>query len=514
MNINSIVKIVVFLLSLILAGCSFNVDCKIDQEKEYIESISSRSIFDGTNGNLIYLESSIENGEKEVTVGQPIEVTYSQVINPNFVSAENFYLKTITGVVIPTRIIVEDFRVILVPQIKEQPKDELIANMGGVIIQFINEDIDYGLYWYGSEGECEKYFAEYNNAFYDETKKTMIYSHGWQPLSTVMSDAYGRSYFKHEIFNWNEPLTLGKPEYSGLNVWTNNGWLDKGWNTGIVYWTQFADEIPLTGDDITGVHDAEAKIWCLSGNQGSRYRTIDEYGFGEYKYWDKKYKFDGQIYDIESVNELLYIPVSHALQNNTSENIRLVGHSLGSQLITSLAFSLYQDGIDIKRLALLDAAFTSFPKSYLPTDNYGDSTGERVRNYIFEMMDKNPNFVVESYHTTPLNVPTGLMDCNYTLWNKVCDIDMKPRYLGVVQEVEKHNCIRGSYFLTMEFNPPLECSTLLGIKHLTGDITASASTPDWRIASMMDSEYRWVQAEGQFTPTPADDWFNKEINLF
>ena len=41
----------------------------------------------------------------------------------------------------------------------------------------------------------------------------------------------------------------------------------------------------------------------------------------------------------------------------------------------------------------------------------------------------------------------------------------------------------------------------------TGNVAASAATPNQRILDLMDSGYLWDQVEGRYTPSPSDDEF-------
>ena len=44
-------------------------------------------------------------------------------------------------------------------------------------------ELDYGLYWFGSNNNYQKSIDGQRGAFYDPTRPTVIYIHGWQPTS-------------------------------------------------------------------------------------------------------------------------------------------------------------------------------------------------------------------------------------------------------------------------------------------------------------------------------------------
>eukprot|EP00741_Cyanophora_paradoxa_P000831 tig00000444_g802.t1 len=79
----------------------------------------------------------------------------------------------------------------------------------------------------------------------------VLYVHGYERTTT------GRGV--RESFCWEEM----DPPF-GLPGKTCDAWIEEGWNVGIFYWNQFADEDKLT--------DCEAKIWTARGPQGMRWR--------------------------------------------------------------------------------------------------------------------------------------------------------------------------------------------------------------------------------------------------
>lgn len=444
--------------------------------------------------------SSITDGETNVTVGTPIEVYFSEYVTSISDLESNVSYLSSKGEIIPFRVELYGNSALIVAQRKLQPLESYTIEVYDDSIEFTNSDLDVGLYWYGAEGACEKYFAEYSNAFYSDSKPTMIYAHGWQSGSVSKIDHYGRSNFEFELFYWGENNFDGNSDYNGLSEWTNHGWLDKGWNTGMVYWNQFADE--------DSVYDAEEKIWSLNSN--SNYKTLNLNGDIISLQWDKNYTFNGTTHTVSSIQEMLSIPVKHALANNYSGDIRIVGHSLGNQVATNITKNLTDSSIVVDRLALLDPAWTSYSKDYLPNDSYGDWTGARVRNFIFEMLDGNSLTSCEAYHTTALNMWTIVADSNDELVDRICDVDILPWYYSATQIDSKHISAIPHYMWSMEFDPPVECYISWWSRYKTGYDGPSAATSTSRIVNMMNSNYRWIQVEGRFSPTPDDDWFERK----
>ena len=488
------------------------------------------------NALSISYTSNIVDGSVEITVNTPIKIVFNEDIDQTTVTASTFFLSNSDEVRIPGRIVTESRMVILFPQRRLKPGATYKATLESIytienipiqtiFITFTNKALDFGLYWFGYNGLHEKYLPEYDNAYYNPEKATLVFAHGWQSNFVNQTDEYGNPTFNYETFLWKEDNFGGASKHNGFSEYINHSWLDKGYNTGIVYWTQFADETTQLNEGIIGVAEAEAKIWSFNGPQGSRYRLPGE---NQYNIWDKKFIFNGIEVDVESATEAMGIYLVHALKANTSGNIRLAGHSLGNQVVCNLAKMCYENKIVLKRIALLDPSYTIvdslvddiFKKyqgdfySYMPDDEYGSTPAERCRNILFKLI-KNwtyiNDFVVEVYHTTGLNLPIPVMDNNSALMQEICNVNLAPWYYSANQIPQKHLAAKNHYFLSMGFDSPIECEiNFLNQRIKTGNIAPSAATPNSEIKKMMGGKYDWTQVEGRFTPMPDDDWFERK----
>ncbi len=346
--------------------------------------------------------------------------------------------------------------------------------------------LNYGLYWLGTDGAKEKFSEGDNNAYYDPDKPTVIYFHGWQQSSS--ENGY----------------KIPDLEFEDADVWTQNGWIEKGYNVGIFHWAQWADE-----DDVQW---AESKIWTRNGPKGFRYRLSN----GEFS-TDLNPSGSGGVGDLAA--DILL----DALADNSSDSLRFAGHSLGNQLATRVA-QIFHDKIEtgtidadtysIDRLALLDPAWTKDGKSWLGDSNgdgSNDWVGERCRWAIADMMDDWDGFVVEMYSTTALSESLGIaMDANMDLQEVVASVDVRPWYYGSTELAKKHNAAFLHYFYSMAADPPVECTVSWWSRKATGKMGPSASTPDWRIKEMMGDTYKWDQVEGRYTEDTSDDWFERK----
>ena len=481
--------------------------------------------FVATAASTSSISASFANGSTGIMPGIPVVFTFPASINASTVNSSTVKMyETNLGQAnthtVAVRLVVQGSRLVVIPQMKLQILADCVVTIqnvaaGGVAythsLSWKTADLDYGLYFYGANGVCERYEPGYDNAFFNPSKPTLVYAHGWQPNVAGITDVFGRKGAGYEMFYWEENNFDGQKQYNGLKKWTNTGWLNKGWNTAIAYWTQFADEPMMDGGNAMGVPAAEAKIWSFSGPQASRYSTVDANGNRIYKTFSKTVVFDGQTKTVASAGEILGLYVAKAFANSAS-GLRFAGHSLGNQMTTVLALAASNAGARVDRIALLDPAWTSYEKSYLPNDGYGKWTGERVRNFIFTMKQRNPNLAVEIYHTTGLNLQLVgvVVDRNEPLTSVVCDVDLAPWYFGATNLSGKHVSARHTYMWSMESNPPPECTISWWTRSKTGKDGPSASTPDWRIREMMKLPYHWTQFEGRYTPDPSDDWFERK----
>lgn len=342
----------------------------------------------------------------------------------------------------------------------------------------VNDFLDYGLYWFDANNDSRKGFNEGNNtvtdvgsSYYDDSKPTMIYFHGWQPGTA--SDNYAREDFYFEDGDVN----------------TVQFWKNKGWNVGVFYWNQFADE-----DE---VKDAEAKIWSINGPRNMRYRLSD-----------------GSYSESQSPSTNLATLATNQLQTilagNTSNNLRFAGHSLGSQLATYTAYILntrINDGTEsgllkVDRLELLDPFWSSGTKNFLNDD----WTGERVRTHITDMIDRDDLAV--TWYSSSLILNTGVGDSNTPLKDIVAFQNIRLWYVNAIDIAAKHVNVRHHYFWSVNFDAPKEVAKdSLNMTTGTGNVAASATTEISRIRNMMGDKNTWDQVEGRYTPTPADDEF-------
>ena len=344
-----------------------------------------------------------------------------------------------------------------------------------------NSDLQYGISWFGKGNVSQKAVAGVNNPYYNPNKPTIIYAHGWQNGAIVRGSK--------ETFNYKQ----NDSKY-GINVNAADAWIDKGWNIGIFYWQEFADE--------SEVRDAEAKIWSPNGPRGMRLRRTD----GSYT--------TASLVNNKSVSMLMRESIQTAMPNYNGNNLRLAGHSLGNQLVIATSQLLKNDVISgnlssnflPERVALLDPFYSRDAKAYL--NNRWN--GEVARDYVRQL--KNEGVYFEYYQTSATGQLgfIGVGDDNNGLKDLSAYTMVRPWYIGGLDVAAKHIAAPNLYFLSFGSAPPEEVTISWWRRRPTGQDAASASTSDSRIGDMMNNNYFWDQVEGRYTVNTDDDQFERK----
>jgi hypothetical protein len=322
------------------------------------------------------------------------------------------------------------------------------------------DELSYGIYWFSSGSDYQKFDPGGSNPYFDPTKPTLIFVHGWQPT-----------------------LSQTAPNFMYDSTDTVAGWIADDWNVGIFVWNQFSDETVVT--------DAEAKIWTTTGPKGMRWRD-----------WDDLLDGYSETAGLSSAAELFYDQYVAAMPITYTGNIRIAGHSLGNQMAVRLT-QLVNDGIAAgqvsehlrpARVALLDPYWSLGGKSYLD----GQTTGDAVREYIAELLPTGTLFewYWSSGWTTGANG-----DSNDDLKPMVMYAAMDPAYES--DDMDKHLAAQHLYFWSYAFDGPSACvgDACLGMTRLLSRMS------DAQLAAVMRSDYRWAQNAGQDTPSPDDDTY-------
>ncbi len=329
--------------------------------------------------------------------------------------------------------------------------------------------LDYGLYFFSNNKEALKWTGA-SNAYFNPTKPTMIYIHGWQKDATPNQ--------RRETFD-------RQNAQAGVDLTT--AWKNAGWNVGICYWNQFADE--------SEVKDAEAKVWSAAGPQGMRWRKAD----GSYSTTTINV----------SAGTMCANAIASAMGNFSGSQLRLVGHSLGSQMVINVAQQL-SDKVDANqlpikarpgRVALLDPAFLKDARPYLNNR----WTGEVARGIVSFLKTK--GVIFEAYRSSGVTSNGFIGDANYDLLKMCAFTELVSGYYGTTDFASKHEVAVWWYFWSMSFAAPM--TDLTPPFHPANSMARapSAVTEDYRVNAQMNSTLRTLHNAGTGTRTPGDDNF-------
>jgi hypothetical protein len=340
----------------------------------------------------------------------------------------------------------------------------------GTTASFNCNVLDSGIYWFGRGNTAQK--AGAGNPNFSLSRPTLIYAHGWQ------KDNVPRA--KRESFNYK----LNDPK-NGVDVNLADAWIAAGWNVGIFYWDQFADE--------PEVKNAETKIWTGAGPQGMRWRACD----GSYSSVGAP---------TVSAAQLFHDAYVAAMAGYTGGNVRLVGHSLGNQLVTRTA-AMINDSITANRIpaslrptriALMDPFWSNGGKSYLNNR----WTGEVARDHVAAL--RTAGVVFERYKSSNIN-DLFVGDSNQSLTTMIGQTELIPGWISNLDQAGRHVAAPNMYFRSFAFSPPPGCDE----NAVCSGIAASARTSDARTRELMTSSFVWTQTAGQNTEVPSDNLFTR-----
>lgn len=320
------------------------------------------------------------------------------------------------------------------------------------------DNLDYGIYWYGNQLNSQKAVTGVSNPYFTNGSPTLIYIHGWQNGKTQL--------LYRETF---ERSVDGGPAQD-----LTTAWKAAGWNMGIFYWNQFSDE----GD----VNDAEAKIWSVYGPRAMRWRRSD----GSY--------VDSGI--TQSAAQLFLASYKSAMVGYTGNDVRLVGHSLGSEMVVVGAM-LISDAVDRgempanlrpRRVALLDPAFLGGQRSYLGNRQ----TADLAAGYIDVLKSK--GVIFES-----VDMASGAASGSHAVMNRTALREMKPWYDGALDVVGKHMAAVWHYLWEFQYTPRSI--------YFSGTTAPSSSASNSNTQTLMNSNQKLQQDQGAWTKTPVDDTY-------
>ncbi len=343
--------------------------------------------------------------------------------------------------------------------------------------------LDFGIYWarcgacrpgdHGSD-EVRAYPGE-DDAYFNPRRPTIIFVHGWEPGSTTLGERQSMQ----------TPITAAPPREQDLAA----PWRARGYNVGLFYWNQFADDasslIP------TGV---ERKIWTADGDLTYLTRRAD----GSLA---PPRVLPGQ----GSVADIFVRSYLAAMRGYRGLYVRVTGHSLGNQLAVRAAYLLQglverhriAPALLPRRIALLDPFYSSGAQTYLPRANEG--TAGEVTREVAALQTGPARTVFEYYSTSLIPIATDVAA-------RMALVRVSPAYAGL-DIAEAHLAAIHWYFASLAYPPPPACPGLA--KAAACRLRApSAALGDAALDRLVGSV--WVQTAGQDTPAVGDDTFRQQ----
>lgn len=319
------------------------------------------------------------------------------------------------------------------------------------------QDLGCGLSWVDEEHRFYSSESELTDKVYNKRAPTIIYIHGWQyngSLDKTQETLLGRYWLKYS------------QEMDMIKIWR-----EQGYNVAILSWYPFADE--------KEVKHAEAKIWCTEGEKKMRWRDSQK------QYHDE---LGGSDFHIAQLLLEFYL---QALSDYEGEEIRIAGHSLGSQLAVHMTYLLHQQLEDRpknthlqrilpKRIALLDPFFSRGKKDYLDEERIS----ERVEKLVSTLINEH-QVLFEMYRSSSKMLGLFICDQHEELLKKVAYVEWEPDFLPSRKLDDRHKICVWLYGISLNKRP-----TLLDA---SGKTELVAATSGDVVQKWMDSDSYLVQ---------------------
>ncbi len=339
------------------------------------------------------------------------------------------------------------------------------------------EKCDYGIYFYGHQPSetdavgAEKFITGQPNRFFDPAKPTIIYTHGWQ-LDGVKNK--GREDFRLKG--------------ESIDIQTHNFWIEQGWNIGIFHWVQLADD-----GGVPPPREAESKIYDVNNN------------LSNFRWKNTKGDFQTPAYT-QSLMELYAEEYAKAFGTGyTGGRIHLVGNSLGGNLTMALLMELHQQNITPypQRITLIDPYWSLNLTSNDVTFPYGFNSAYDLSEDAAILAFEQHNTAIEYYRTSI----AGYIGTNDSLIAHTAFTHFGTDYSW--NALTKHTVPVRQYFWSFQFAPPAELYRPNAFTNFTptGNVAASAATPDTRIRELTGNKNYWNHIDGRNTLSPEDDTF-------
>ena len=341
--------------------------------------------------------------------------------------------------------------------------------------------LDYGVYWFRC-GKCRTNPdgtktsngikadpTDLGTSYYDPDKPTVIYVHGIQENGKKQRESF-----------------VSPTDASDMAA----QWKTKGYNVGLFYWNQIADDNGLP----PRIH--EGKVWGQwSGKSYWRWRKMD----GSFVYMQPT-----TMANTNTVADLFRDSYAAALKNQTNPDIRLAAHSMGNQVAirgTSLLQSSGGSEPMPKRVALLDPYYSQI-NNYLTIRPRDEAT-----KFVSQL--KGAEVLFEYYKTSAERV----IDTVDTIAKQMAYVKIYPNYT-IPNQAAAHGAAVHWYLSSPSYSPPAWDYNSATRKYTRAGVAPSAAMPDSTLqevnACTTDCKW-WTQRNGKYTKVITDDDFVRRM---
>lgn len=396
--------------------------------------------------------------------------------------------------------------------------------------------LDWGIYWFGHNNQFKKaeprqqvtlinpgtWFdhgddysnstERWNSEFFDPSRNTVIYFHGWSGTGAWSTKECRRVTSKcdHKLCPKGEEQLLAEP------------WLKDGWNVGFFYWDQFADE--------KCIRDAEQKIWFDRKGNGLKWASYSP--SNNILTWEE-YRGEAQ-----SITDMCVTAVKSAMGGFYSgKSVRFVGRSIGAQLAVACAARLHGEKhvVAPQRMTLLDPFFTQKEFSFFGTGircgrvtssaGIEDFAQEASANYV-KMLWRQHKVVTEVYSSAGDSSVGADNQADQDMRRYSLQVEYKPRWCSADDEMQcAHRAVFPLYFLSYGATPPpLVPQTGRGLDQVSSCLVPSAACTDSQVRALLAAHVTenlrvqslspgsvgkqvWQQVGGSDTFAVSDDTF-------
>lgn len=281
-----------------------------------------------------------------------------------------------------------------------------------------------------------------SQGFYDPTRPTIIFIHGWQPLTVRYKKRFDLCYQYEKSGGQYSQI------FNTLKYWT-------GWNVGVFYWNQYADEFSAL--NALSPNNAEAKIYSATADKGMRWAymktgnpLLQHCNPGDSHCVGLPLNADGQP---DTIADAAYQAITNAIPSSSgASEFRIAGHSLGAQIAILVTDRLLKDSATVKptRLVLLDPYYSDSNLGFL-NKSVVDYDNDFVKDIISHKIP------ISEYRTSDLSTSVHQGNDDDWLIQHAAYMRLYPKYLiGLAGDnlvKEQHRSAAYLYFQSIK-SPP------------------------------------------------------------